>query len=145
MLITEEDTTVSDGPPDDRAVFPMTWSPIHCLEELFEPRAFAARDGHVVGLGHRPTEQYYRARCGDRVIGARGNRATLGRFGRVLQQTFLMCVSGGFVPRVNRLGCHGKTLQVSCATQAFAPAYGFQQADRSGHHVVTPGRSKDHR
>jgi hypothetical protein len=48
--------------------FPMTWSPVHCLEELFEPRAFAARDGRVVGLGHQPTRQRYSARCGDRVI-----------------------------------------------------------------------------
>lgn len=46
----------------------MTWSPAHCLEELFEPRAFAARDGSVVELGHAPTERLYRARCGDRFV-----------------------------------------------------------------------------
>jgi hypothetical protein len=46
----------------------MTWSPTHCLEELFEPRAFAARAGRVVGLGHPPTARWYLARCGDRLI-----------------------------------------------------------------------------
>lgn len=68
ILITEEDTTVEDGPlpPDD--VFPMTWSPAHCLEELFEPRAFVARDGRIVGLDHAPTERWYRARCGHEII-----------------------------------------------------------------------------
>jgi hypothetical protein len=35
---------------------------------MFEPRAFAARQGGVVGLGHRPTERMYRVRCGDRII-----------------------------------------------------------------------------
>lgn len=68
ILITEEDTTAERGglPSDD--VFAMSWSPAHCLEELYEPRAFVARDGHVVGLEHRPTERWYRARCGDRLI-----------------------------------------------------------------------------
>lgn len=68
VLITEEDTTVEQNAPDDPGVFAMTWSPTHCLEELFEPAAFIARDGQVVELGHRPTDRWYRARCGDRVI-----------------------------------------------------------------------------
>jgi hypothetical protein len=68
VLITEEDTTVETGMPEFGEVFAMTWSPLHCLEELFEPRAFAARDGRVVGLGHRPTRRWYSARCGDHVI-----------------------------------------------------------------------------
>jgi hypothetical protein len=68
VLITEEDTTVERGGAEVDDVFPMTWSPIHCLEELFEPRAFAARGGQVEGLGHRPTARLYRARCGDRSI-----------------------------------------------------------------------------
>lgn len=68
VLITEEDTTFETGETENGDVFPMTWSPLHCLEELFEPRAFAARDGQVVSLGHRPTSQGYRARCGEHVI-----------------------------------------------------------------------------
>ncbi len=68
ILITEDDTTAARDAPHGDDVFAMTWSPAHCLEELFEPRAFAARDGNVVGLGHAPTERRYRARCGDRVI-----------------------------------------------------------------------------
>jgi homospermidine synthase len=68
VIITEDDTTIEQGASDSIDVFPMTWSPIHCLEELFEPAAFAARDGRVVALGHRPTERWYRARCGDRLI-----------------------------------------------------------------------------
>jgi homospermidine synthase len=67
VLITEEDTTVQQGAaPED--VFPMTWSPQHCLEELFEPRAFVARGGRVADLGHPPTARRYRARCRDRII-----------------------------------------------------------------------------
>jgi homospermidine synthase len=69
ILITEDDTTAEhDSVPRGDDVFAMTWSPEHCLEELFEPRAFAARDGLVVGLGHAPTERRYHARCGDRFI-----------------------------------------------------------------------------
>lgn len=68
ILITEDDTTAARDAPRDDDVFAMTWSPTHCLEELFEPRAFAARDGRVFGLGHAPTERRYRARCGDRMI-----------------------------------------------------------------------------
>ena len=68
VLITEDDTTVARDMPHDDDVFAMTWSPVHCLEELFEPRAFAARDGTVIGLGHPPTGRRYRARCGDRFI-----------------------------------------------------------------------------
>ncbi len=66
ILITEEDTTSEPEPVPD--VFSMSWHPEHCLEELFEPRAFVARDGRIVDLGHRPTERFYRARCGDRLI-----------------------------------------------------------------------------
>lgn len=68
VLITEDDTTAARDAPQGDDVFAMTWSPAHCLEELFEPRAFAARDGIVVGLGHAPTERRYQARCGDRLI-----------------------------------------------------------------------------
>lgn len=68
LLITEEDTTVDESASHSMRVFPMTWSPVHCLEELFEPAAFAARDGAVVDLGHRPTDRWYRARCGNRLI-----------------------------------------------------------------------------
>ncbi|HEY8550781.1 MAG TPA: hypothetical protein VIL35_12565 [Vicinamibacterales bacterium] len=68
ILITEEDTTRPSGGGDSTDVFAMTWSPQHCLEELFEARAFAARDGRVVDLGHRPTAALYEARCGDRII-----------------------------------------------------------------------------
>jgi saccharopine dehydrogenase-like NADP-dependent oxidoreductase len=68
VLITEEDSTVDlddDGSPD---AFAMTWSPWHCLEELFEPASFAASNGRVRGLGHEPTACWYEARCGDRII-----------------------------------------------------------------------------
>jgi homospermidine synthase len=68
ILITEEDTTTSEDVELTDDMFAMTWSPAHCLEELFEPRAFAARDGVVVGLGHAPTERRYHARCGDSFI-----------------------------------------------------------------------------
>ncbi|HEY0838712.1 MAG TPA: homospermidine synthase [Vulgatibacter sp.] len=68
ILVTEEDTTREPGVRYDDDVFPMTWSPAHCLEELFEPRAFVARQGAVVDLPHRPTERTYRVRCGDRLI-----------------------------------------------------------------------------
>lgn len=70
VFITEEDTTRDPDATFDPDVFPMTWSPAHCLEELYEPRAFAARGGKVVDLGHGPTERFYRARCGDRLIDA---------------------------------------------------------------------------
>lgn len=68
ILITEEDTTVAVDQPVSNDVFAMTWSPVHCLEELFEPRAFAAHDGRVVGLGHPPTDRWYEARCGGDLI-----------------------------------------------------------------------------
>lgn len=46
---------VGDAPPGDD-VFAMTWSPAHCLEELFEPRAFAAAMASCSGWGtHRPS------------------------------------------------------------------------------------------
>lgn len=67
VLITEEDTTVAPGVESDE-VFAMTWSPYHCLEELFEPAAFAAAAGQVVSLGHGPTERWYAARCGETII-----------------------------------------------------------------------------
>ncbi len=68
ILVTEEDTTEEPGVRYEDDVFPMTWSPLHCLEELFEPRAFAASQGAIVDLGHRPAERLYRVRCGDRMI-----------------------------------------------------------------------------
>ena len=68
VLITEEDTTTERHSVYAEDVFPMTWSPEHCLEELFEPRAFSARSGKVVNVGHRPTDRWYRARCGERLI-----------------------------------------------------------------------------
>ncbi len=68
VLVTEEDTTREIGAPSPADVFAMTWSPSHCLEELLEPRAFAVSGGRVVGLGHRPVESAYRARCGARGI-----------------------------------------------------------------------------
>jgi len=68
ILVTEEDTTEEQDASHSSDVFPMTWSPMHCLEELFEPAAFAARGGKVVALGHRPTERWYSARCGGRPI-----------------------------------------------------------------------------
>lgn len=70
MLITEDDTTSELGAAPSTEIFPMTWSPQHCLEEIFEPRAFYAQNGRVVELGHRPDRQLYRARCGDRHIDA---------------------------------------------------------------------------
>lgn len=68
ILITEEDTTAEDDTRESNDVFAMTWSPFHCLEELFEPAAFCARDGRVISLGHPPTAGWYRARCGNRTI-----------------------------------------------------------------------------
>lgn len=68
VLITEEDSTVELDPDPAPGVFPMTWSPWHCLEELFEPTSFAASRGRVVSLGHEPTACSYTARCGDRLI-----------------------------------------------------------------------------
>jgi hypothetical protein len=35
---------------------------------LFEPRTFAVWNGDVVDLGHEPTQRWYTARCGDRLI-----------------------------------------------------------------------------
>jgi homospermidine synthase len=68
ILITEEDSTIDLEEPDGADAFPMTWSPTHCLEELFQPDTVVARDGAVVGLGHRPPDALYRARCGDELI-----------------------------------------------------------------------------
>jgi homospermidine synthase len=64
MLITEEDTTAELARKTSGDVFAMTWSPRHCLEELFEQRAYAAANGTIVPLGHRPTERWYDVRCG---------------------------------------------------------------------------------
>ncbi len=68
VLITEEDTTHDVANPAGHGEFAMTWSPPHCLEEMYEPRAFAARNGRVVDLGHRPVDAWYRARCGESII-----------------------------------------------------------------------------
>jgi saccharopine dehydrogenase-like NADP-dependent oxidoreductase len=68
ILITEEDTTREAVGAPSTDVFAMTWSPAHCLEELFEPRAFAVADGRIVEFDHAPTEGRYMARCGDRTI-----------------------------------------------------------------------------
>jgi hypothetical protein len=68
VLITEEDTTRENTGTADDDVFAMTWSPAHCLEELFEPRAFIARSGAIEGLGHEPSARMYSARCGATVI-----------------------------------------------------------------------------
>ncbi|HEY8507721.1 MAG TPA: hypothetical protein VIL32_05140 [Steroidobacteraceae bacterium] len=67
-LITEEDTTLERCSVDSAETFPMTWSPRHCLEELFERRTLVARAGVAEGFGHRPAERQYRARCGDTEI-----------------------------------------------------------------------------
>lgn len=68
ILITEEDSTVDLDDDGSSDVFAMTWSPWHCLEELFEPTSFAWSDGRVRSLGHEPTACWYEARCGDRII-----------------------------------------------------------------------------
>ncbi len=68
IFITEEDTTAELDAAMIGDRFAMTWSPAHCLDELFEPRAFAARDGVVMELGHAPSERWYRARCGQVLI-----------------------------------------------------------------------------
>jgi hypothetical protein len=66
IALTEHDTTTCDDLPSD--VFPMTWSPQLCLDELFEPVTMMTVDGEPVELGHAPHEALYRARCGDRII-----------------------------------------------------------------------------
>lgn len=68
ILITEEDTTREPAGTPSTDVFAMTWSPAHCLEELFEPRAFAIAGGRIVAFDHTPTEGRYTVRCGDRMI-----------------------------------------------------------------------------
>lgn len=68
ILITEKDTTTEKRADYNNTVFPMTWSPEHCLEELFEPRAFFAKSGKIFDLNHIPTQRTYRARCGDEMI-----------------------------------------------------------------------------
>jgi homospermidine synthase len=96
VLITEEDTTVEQDAAERTDVFAMTWSPIHCLEELFEPAAFAARGGKIVALGHRPTEGWYRARCGDRLIDGMAvpheEIATLARRLSAVEIGFIYCI-----------------------------------------------------
>lgn len=64
ILITEKDTTAELRADYNNTVFPMTWSPEHCLEELFEPRAFFAKSGKIYDLDHIPTARTYHARCG---------------------------------------------------------------------------------
>lgn len=66
IALTEVDTTTCDDLP--AGVFPMTWSPQLCLDELFEPVTMMTIDGEPVELGHAPHEALYRARCGDRLI-----------------------------------------------------------------------------
>lgn len=68
ILVTEEDTTVDAGAPEDTGVFPMTWSPVQCLEEILLPDTVVARGGVIGGLGHPPHAAAYRARCGERII-----------------------------------------------------------------------------
>ncbi len=68
IFITEEDSTREPEVTYDGMVFPMTWSPLHCLEELFEPRSFVAYNKEVRDLGHAPTDKLYSVRCGDRII-----------------------------------------------------------------------------
>src|SRR5690606_3269325 len=68
IIITEEDSTKEPEVSYDKSVFPMTWSPHHCLEELFEPRSFTAINGNIKDLGHVPTAKTYRVRCGDKLI-----------------------------------------------------------------------------
>jgi saccharopine dehydrogenase-like NADP-dependent oxidoreductase len=68
LFITEEDTTAELRRKAQPEVFPMTWSPRHCLEELFESRTFGADRGSIVTLGHRPTARWYEARCGESLI-----------------------------------------------------------------------------
>lgn len=63
VLVTEDDNT-TDARPVDPDVFAMTWSPRHCLEELFEPASFVGSCGEVVPLDHEPTAATYRVRCG---------------------------------------------------------------------------------
>ncbi len=67
VLVTEDDTTFEETLPPP-GVFPMTWNPVLCLEELLLPEAIHAARGRIAGLGHAPAEAWYRARCGDRVI-----------------------------------------------------------------------------
>lgn len=65
ITITEEDTTTARNPVIG---FGSTWSPLGCIDELFEPEAmFMDADGPR-GLGHGPTEVVYQARCGNRQI-----------------------------------------------------------------------------
>jgi saccharopine dehydrogenase-like NADP-dependent oxidoreductase len=66
IALTEQDTTICDGLPPD--VFPMTWSPQLCLDELFEPVTMMTVEGEPVELAHAPHEVLYRIRCGDRII-----------------------------------------------------------------------------
>lgn len=68
ILITEKDTTEEKNADYSNNIFPMTWSPEHCLEELFEPRSFFAKNGRALGLNHMPTARTYRARCGSEII-----------------------------------------------------------------------------
>jgi saccharopine dehydrogenase-like NADP-dependent oxidoreductase len=66
IALTEHDTTTCDDLPSD--VFPMTWSPQLCLDELFEPVSMMTVEGEPVELTHAPHEALYRVRCGDRII-----------------------------------------------------------------------------
>lgn len=132
VLITEEDTAVEQDASQSTDVFPMTWSPTHCLEELFEPAAFAARDGKVVELGHPPTEVTYYARCGDRLIEGMAvpheEIATLARH--------LSSVEIGFIYRIpsasrRALAAHpGRTSPKDWQTRRFWPPWTKNLAGR---------------
>lgn len=64
--VTELDTThATSGEPDG---FAMSWGAAPCLAELRVPNALVVVDGAVQPLPHAPTQQRYRARCGDAVI-----------------------------------------------------------------------------
>lgn len=68
LIITEEDTTDAPGVKFSAGDFPITWSPTHCIEELYEPYAYYALNTKAIRLSHRPVDRFYRVRCGDRFI-----------------------------------------------------------------------------
>lgn len=68
VLVTEEDTTEALGINYVSNEFPITWSPSHCIEELYEPKAFYAFNTRTIHLNHRPIDRFYRVRCGSRFI-----------------------------------------------------------------------------
>ncbi len=125
ILITEEDTTTETGASASTDVFPMTWSPLHCLEELFEPAAFCARDGRVESLGHAPTARWYRARCGDRVIDGMAvpheEVATLARRLPTVEIAFLYRIAPA---AIETLAAHaGAPPPATCTTHRLCPPW----------------------